>query len=915
MQLKKIRMVGFKSFADETIVETSAGITAIVGPNGCGKSNIVDAVRWVLGEKSAKGLRGKSMEDVVFLGSENRRPAGMAEVEIHFDNKDRRLPVDQDEISVGRRLFLNSNSEYFINGKRCTRRELEKLFMDTGIGKSAYSIMEQGRMSEILKASPEERRLLFDEAAGISRFKAEREETMARLHDTEQNLLRLQDILKARKEEMEHLERQARKTREYLKLKEHVDKHDKNLRYIAHVDLEGRRTRTEEKLTGLTKRREDTFAKIREREVRIEQIEEESRTQMESMHRMDREFHQGLSRLESLKENLARLEHERGERTKKLQSLEGRRKSEEKLRDEIRNRLQASTQLELDLDVEIKSLAGGADALGRKVAETEERIALSVQKEEENSAEIERLEKEQGILVEELKKATVEVIEELETRKKDIEQKEGARTRLRDTIVALLVAARETAERIQTALEKGDQKGALALLKGLAPEKTEKAFHEFETIDKEIRTILFQKILARKEDLDRKLDALKRRREELIGSLAKLKTSRSVDIASLEKEKNRKIEMELQIRDFRARAQSSIEARASITSQLEEAENRLRFFAEDAQLLQTEFDGIASEEKKLRDETARTNKQAQEQTGAIETLKKKIEKLRAEALKERENTRRETEAMERILPELGELERTAGNIALAISSLEEELYNDYQLSVKELETECKPRARKKEEEEAEYRRLKGDIQALGQFNALAIEEHKRAEEAYTELMKQERDIQDAKEDILDILAQIDEKSELLFRDTFERIQVNFTEIFQTLFNGGRATLSLSNPESPLSSGVEIMVQPPGKKNSSITLLSGGEQNMTAIALMFATYLVRPSPFCLLDEIDAPLDDHNVNRFLKMLGTFAGRSQFLVITHNKLTMGRAGAIFGVTQEEPGISKVVSVRFEGERTAAV
>ncbi|MBI3396640.1 MAG: AAA family ATPase, partial [Spirochaetia bacterium] len=272
--MKKIRMVGFKSFADETVVETGSGITAIVGPNGCGKSNIVDAVRWVLGEKSGRALRGKSMDDVVFMGSESRRPAGMAEVELVFDNTTRGLPLDTDEVSIARRLFLNSPSEYFINGRRSTRRDMDRVFMDTGIGKAAYSIMEQGRMSEILKASPEERRLLFDEAAGVSRFKAEREETMGRLYDTEQNLLRLGDILKARKEEMEHLERQARKTREYLKLKEHMDRHDRNLRFLSFLDLEAKRKRTEEKLTALTLKREETFSRIKEREGKVEGLEE-----------------------------------------------------------------------------------------------------------------------------------------------------------------------------------------------------------------------------------------------------------------------------------------------------------------------------------------------------------------------------------------------------------------------------------------------------------------------------------------------------------------------------------------------------------------------------------------------------------------------------------------------------------------
>ena len=279
----------------------------------------------------------------------------------------------------------------------------------------------------------------------------------------------------------------------------------------------------------------------------------------------------------------------------------------------------------------------------------------------------------------------------------------------------------------------------------------------------------------------------------------------------------------------------------------------------------------------------------------------------------REKSRSDREAVEKLLPEIGEQERMTENIHVALSNLEEELYNDFQLSKTEL-LEGGGNGLNRQEEEAQYRRIRGEISSLGQFNALAIEELERSQESYTQLLDQQKDIEEAKKNILTMIREIDEKSRVLFVDTFERIQVNFTEIFTTLFGGGKATLTLTEPADPRNSGVDIFVQPAGKKNTSITLLSGGEQNLTAIALMFATYLVRPSPFCFLDEIDAPLDDNNVARFLRMLAGFATRSQFLVITHNKLTMSKAGGIFGVTQEEPGISKIVSVKLRDERVHA-
>ena len=331
--------------------------------------------------------------------------------------------------------------------------------------------------------------------------------------------------------------------------------------------------------------------------------------------------------------------------------------------------------------------------------------------------------------------------------------------------------------------------------------------------------------------------------------------------------------------------------------------------------LKNDLDKLKAEEEGLKTEMEAAQIRTREQSAGIEKIKKQLEKSRAEVASLREKGRREMEKFELALPEISKQERNAEQFRVSISTLEEELYNDFQMSLGELKAGSAKLNLNPDREAAEHRRIQQEIRELGAFNALAIEELERATESYTELEKQRVDIEDAKKNIMSILKEIDTQSQSLFRDTFERIQVNFTEIFQTLFGGGRASLSLTEPEDPMNSGVDIMVQPPGKKNSSIALLSGGEQSMTAIALMFAIYLVRPSPFCFLDEIDAPLDDNNVGRFLKMLGRFAPRTQFMVISHNKLTMAKSGAIFGVTQEEAGVSKILSVRLKEHQETAV
>ncbi len=905
MLLKKIRMVGFKSFADETIVEPGKGITAVVGPNGCGKSNIVDAVRWVLGEKSGRALRGKSMEDVIFMGSEHRKPGGMAEVELYFDNGDRHLGLDQDEVVFGRRIYTNSASDYILNGKKSTRREMERIFMDTGIGKTAYSIMEQGRMSEILKASPEERRNLFDEAAGVSRFKSERAETLARLKDTEQNLLRLNDILKAKKDELEHLERQARKTRQYLKLKEYLDRFDRHMRYLGYLDLQQKRAKVEGKLKSLYEKRDAILEKVTASEGEIESQETENENRVEEMHRKDREFHQDLSRIEAIQENLSRLDGEHKEKQQRLETLKERKAVEERQHKEIAGKVQATLQMELDMESEIQALQSSSSILSGKITELETKLRDSVAREESNQQALIQIEERQAALLEDLKDVTHELIIELESRKNELLEKDSRRESLRVSIQKRLSTWISSIEKNKTA---SIAKEEIATL--------QKEFSEYESVDNEFRAFLFGKsgLLTRKEELDRRMGELQEEKERLQKENGRLFEQRKLDAGYLDKEKSRKVEMDLQIRDFQARRESSVEVRQSIEASLKEAEERLRYYETELNNAILDFEKSAGEGERLRFEVAAIRTSTEKQTGEIEEIRKVIEKTRTHIHETRERIRKDREQLERMLPEISEAERSTEAIHVAESTLQEELYNDFQISLGELISECEKLNLKKDHEEGEYRRIKGEIVALGQFNALAIEEEERSRTAYDQLVEQRKDIEEARKNILQLLNEIDEKTRVRFLDTFHQIQNNFQEVFQTLFNGGSAALNLTDEADPMAAGVEIMVQPPGKKNSSITLLSGGEQNMTAVALMFATYLVRPSPFCLLDEIDAPLDDTNVNRFLKMLGGFAGRSQFLMITHNKLSMMKSEAIFGVTQEEAGVSKIVSVKMRDAQDMA-
>lgn len=910
MRVKKIRMVGFKSFADETVVTPQDGMTAIVGPNGCGKSNIVDAVRWVLGEKSGRALRGKSMEDVIFLGAETRKPAGMAEVEIIFDNVDRGLPLDMDEVAIGRRIYPGSPSEYILNGKRATRREIDQMLMDTGIGKTAYSIMEQGRMSEILKASPEERRSLFDEAAGISRFKAEKMETQKKLEDTRQNMLRLNDILREKEKELSHLDKQARKTREYLKLKERLDLHDVNLRYLKHVDLKEKEKKAAEKLRELLEKKNQIFEQITARELEAEELEKRNQADLESMQNLDREYHQSIGQIESLVQRLTEIDTHIEDRRGKLEQIRDRFKGEKKFHASIEKKLQESLQLVLDLGQEIDTIQVAIGKSSEALQGHEEKYRLTLVREEELVQQIEGLDREQKSLLEELRSITEDLIVSIENRQKDLREGEQKRRKVGESIRSQLQTKAGLADDALAKLSAGDTTAATKLLAKIRLSDVLSEFDEYQRIEGEFRDLFFGEtgLLSRKDEIDRRMKELDERREKSQIEIRSLNEKRKELLLLIEREKQRRMEMELNLRDFRARKNSSAEARDSIQAQIDGSLDRLKYLTEEEQDAIRQLQALEEQKGKLREDAKNLKKSSAELNKNLLGMQKNVSRLRDQILDLRKQAGKERESIDRLIPEISSRERAEENIRVALMSLEEELYNDFQFSPGELYEKCEKKRLRIEDEESEFRRIKAEIQALGQFNALAIEEFERSKIALEELLKQKKDIEDSEKNIRDIIEKIDEKSKAIFLDVFERIQNNFVGVFQSLFGGGKATLTLTEPENALNCGIQIMVQPPGKKNSSLSLLSGGEQNMTAIALMFATYLVRPSPFCLLDEIDAPLDDQNVQRFLKMLSGFSSRSQFIIITHNKLTMSKSNAIFGVTQEEAGVSKIVSVRME-------
>ncbi len=910
MKVTKIRLVGFKSFADETIIYLNSGITGIVGPNGCGKSNIVDAVRWVLGEKSGRALRGKTMEDVIFLGSETRKPMGMAEVEIYFDNSDRTLSIDFDEVVIGRRIYLNSASEYYMNQKKITRKELDRIFMDTGIGKTAYSIMEQGKMAEILRSSPEEIRNVFDEAAGISRFKIEKLESLKKLEDTNQNLLRLNDILKEKEKELNQLEKQARKTKQYLQFKQYLDKHDLNIRNYKYNELKEKEFQISEKLKNQLNKKNQIFQNISSYELRIEELERLNQMEVDSIQQLEIEYHNNQNHLKTKQIEIQRIENEEQNIKQKLEQIQKRVKNETKYYKILEKKLQETLQIELNLGIELENIEMSIQNLEEKILNSENLIKKSYIEEENLQKQIELIEYSYNKELDRLKLLTQELLDNVQQKQEKLQIDEEKRRIIEKQIEEALNQFRCFIENIQKLLKNNLINEALNESRNLENLNIEEYFNEYRNIQKNLREIFFGEfgIFSKKEEIDKQMNQLLNKKKDLQNQLKYLIQSRRKLTEEVKKKKQKKIHLELLQRDYIAQKKSSLENQDTIKTQIEESKDRLGFLIEEEEAFKHQLENYANYRSNIDLEIKEIIEKIEKLKNDLELLKKNTNEQRGQISDLKKRIQSERDKIEKLLPEISQTERAEENVRISLAKMEEELYNDFQITFDELSKKLKDVSIHIENEKKEYDRIKTEIMALGQFNALAIEQYENSKKFYDEIIKQKEDIEKSEKNIKEIIQKIDSESTEIFLNTFEKIKKNFEEVFQILFNGGKAELILTDPDNLLESGVQIMVQPPGKKITSLSLLSGGEQNLTAIALMFAIYLVKPSPFCLLDEIDAPLDDTNINRFLKMLRQFSDKSQFVVITHNKITMAEANSLFGVTQEEPGISRIISVKLD-------
>lgn len=1182
MRLKKLYIHGFKSFADRVEMTFEHGVTGVVGPNGCGKSNISDAVRWVLGEQSARQLRGSRMEDVIFNGTEKRRRMAYCEVTLTFDNEDHSLPSDYTEVAVTRRVFRTGESEYLLNGAACRLKDVVDLFRDTGIGRDGYSIVGQGRVGEILSQKSEDRRQVFEEAAGIVKYKARKSEAEKRLDNTEQNLSRIADIISELESRLEPLRLQSEDARKYLAMREEQKGLDLNVflirseRYqekIAELRLTAENMRetlvqNEREQQALNERRESVQNQLSEREEKAAELRESLQALIQEVEAQEGQANVLRERLAASRREQARVEDEKraaeeGETgmRRRIETLEGEiaREGEgvaarEERQAALDRALEAAEAAAARLETEaedakervirfmndmgdVKSEQARLTALGEAIDRQLASLSAGAEEDSRVTADLRRaVEDAEGVWDEENDrlKAMNEAAREISERTRrageeyerltaesqkllSIKQELGSRLKLltemqRDYegynlsvkqvlmeaerrggagvhgVVASILHAPQKLERALDMVLGGtlqnvvvdrdeDAKAMIEYLKrnrygratflpissirgrtldmgerrvlsmpgcvGLASEMV-----TYDTIYRGIvenllgRTVIAEdlnsgiaiqragryqfrlvtldgdvmhsggsmtggsvqsrmtSLLSREREITESTENMKKLTEKLAQAQNQLKKGEE-ERAALKKERAQLFDdvhqQEIAVtraEDHLARAREELnghtgraarvnEARAQLAEQKAEILSQLDALGQRRETTEDEGEALRKKAQALQtslsEKRVALNAQRQEAGDArvalatakrgFEALKQDLSRLNAQkgdaarALAEaaeslralacrlkadeealtteegrlelarrglngaREDFQRADESRLKAQTELKEISESAERLRvateeftdrshraeMALSRAENDLeqmtariWEDYQLTYEGAEPFRDPDF-KLAESEKRLNTLRAAIRAMGPVNVSAMDEYRETSERYTELSAQRDDLERAKNDLMGIISELTGKMETQFRAQFEQLDVYFRQTFTELFGGGRAELRLEDPKDALNTGIEIVAQPPGKKLQMLSLLSGGERALTAIAILFAMLKLKPTPFCILDEIEAALDDANIDNFAEYLQTYSNKTQFVVVTHRKGTMSRCDALYGVAMEEKGVSKLVSVKL--------
>ena len=1184
MRLKKLELYGFKSFAQRTEIVLNEGITAIVGPNGSGKSNIGDAVRWVLGEQSAKLLRGASMQDVIFNGTQKRKPLSYCEVSLVFDNEDRALPMDYAEVMVTRRVYRSGESEYFLNRSTCRLKDVVDLFRDTGIGKEGYSIIGQGRIDEILSRKGEDRRLVFEEAAGIVKFRARKEEADKKLSRTLDNLSRVDDILDELNHRLAPLEEQARNARVYLDLSAELKVLDLNLFLIRSGKMEARLRGLDADLQAMAavldqaeaalgqkaERRDALQGDIADLEAKISdahaavmaglealhqaqdavrRVEDRRSRRQEDRERTEREMAEAAARMEELAALFSENESGREAREQLLADQEAAlaqaRKKEEAAHREEENREEAlETQkaavmeamnlhaAAMNNQTRLKTMLSTMESrLGEITVSCEQMRQEAVEKEDAVAEARELLSKEESLQrekaaewqasVDRLSRSDAAVIEarqsydrklaemrDMESRQKLLSEMsremEGyahsvrsamkyARDRALPGVHGVLGQLIQVPREIETALDMvlgaqqqnivtEDEETAKRLIEYLrqnhlgratflpvsavksrllTPQEREvlhmpgclgvaselvscdprfrgvvenllgrtlvaenldagiaimrrgrQAFRlvtlqgdvmhsggsmtggsvssrsvNFFSRERELKELTgklssgqqeLENLLRAMQEGQREKDALKREsgellealhqqeiavaretehvqnaeadrdghalrlseseaaREQLMESVMQIEEQLSMVSGDTEKTQLSREEMEQEtarlqslLQEARKEAEAAEAETLRLTLEVSDLRHEAETFLRDRDRFREEQERLKREQDRRREELELMEEQDIQDGADLAKLKGAAEAAELDQSRREQITRslEETrsarqadlkevladmeglhESRSRDMDKTHRLELARSRTEGDLKALRDRIWNTYEVTETGAEEFRQAEGFNVQEADRRAAQISSEIRAMGVVNVKAVEEYAETKARADELSSQRQDLEKAEKDLRDLIARLLDQMQTTFVENFTLLQGYFSETFRRLFGGGHAELILMDPSDPLNCGIEINAQPPGKKLQLLTLLSGGERTLTAIAILFATLKLKPTPFCILDEIEAALDDANIGYFADYLVEYSKETQFVVVTHRKGTMERANALYGVAMEEQGVSKMVSVSLQ-------
>ncbi|GAB6277342.1 MAG: AAA family ATPase [Rectinema sp.] len=928
MYLKSLEIFGFKSFADRLRIEFSQGISALLGPNGCGKSNIVDAIKWVVGEQSAKSLRAESMEDIIFNGTENRRPLSVAEVAITISNDGGALPLDVPEIEVKRRLYRSGENEYFINGKQSKLKEVRELFWDTGIGKSAYSVMEQGRIDQVLSSKPEDRRYLFEEAAGITKHKVRAREAELKLAKTEENMRQIEGIVREVKHSYESLKVQAEKTVQYRQLKDKIFETELDL-YLV-------------RLRQYVRERDRSSAafdqKKKEREALVQRIDNMSASMSEGLDLVNelearlvemQKLLYGLAVEKNGKEKQKTLLAERCRELKtKIEQLQGRDRAIaakiESLQDEEgeKEAEYAGYRARIrEVEANIHTFDENISAAALSVKANEGTIRQNAEESKEIGQKTAQLRQELDTITERIAQLVDERLRQSETQ---IEQRQKLEAQIRQGITEIALSVASRADRLQdyariaTTLSSQERAQEIERLSADLRELSskskwlEKDFQQYIAIAPSFLNELVapEGVMTQKRRIDAAISAHAERLREIDTENQAL-SARNGDLAKkIETYRRTLEEARMEKTKIQAQMEAAQEALSVLRREIAGQESYRREIANELAGEQRRLDELDEELGTLDEELAEIEQKGRHLSEDMTELENSISQRTADLAEKRKESSELEQKLQAMQQELEDLHMAMAQSETEIRNLKDTFTELYSRDLSAYETRMYEIRRPISEIREELASLKSSLSSLGSVNLMAPEEFEEVRQRYEFLTGQYEDMVKARTDLVRITDEIRTESAQLFVDTYNRIKKNFHNMFRRLFGGGRAELRLLDADHVLESGIEIYAQPPGKKLENISLLSGGERTLTAIALLFATYMVKPSPFCFLDEIDAALDEGNIIQLVNLLREFGTASQFIVITHNKKTVACADTLLGVTMEESGITKTIAIRVQNE-----